>query len=75
MAALKSLVLDPHSLRDLLGGDPIQPGGMACQVTVAGTMGKLTIKLTQFPDPQGRSIYFRLPDLSVAAADELSDEK
>jgi hypothetical protein len=36
-----------------------------------GCPGNLPLKLTEFPDPQGKSVYFRLPDLSVAVPDEL----
>ena len=31
----------------------------------------LTLRLTEFPDPQGKCVYFRLPDLSAAVPDEL----
>ena len=38
-----------------------------------GCRGNLAVlKLTEFPDPQGKSVYFRLPDLSVAVPDELA---
>ena len=32
----------------------------------------LSLKLTEFPDAEGKCVYFRLPDLSVAVPDELA---
>jgi hypothetical protein len=32
---------------------------------------ELTVKLTEFADPQGMATYFKLRDRSVAVADEL----
>jgi len=31
----------------------------------------LSLVLTEFPDPRGRCVYFRLPNLSAAVHDEL----
>ena len=33
--------------------------------------GDLTLRLTEFADPGGMAVYFRLQDLSVAVPDEL----
>ena len=72
------IMIDPASLKDLPGDDAVRPGGMACAVkaandgfTLTGASGKLSLKLTEFPDPEGKITYFRLPDLSVAVPDEL----
>ncbi len=35
-----------------------------------GTRGK-SIKLTEFPDPEGKVVYFRIPDFSVSVQDEI----
>ena len=77
-ADLTSIILDPASLRELPADGAVRPGGMACQVRAGtpgfemGCRGNLALKLTEFPDPQGKSVYFRLPDLSVAVPDELA---
>ena len=39
--------------------------------SAVGCSGNLTLKLTEFPDPDGKCVYFRLPDLSAAVPDEL----
>lgn len=71
------VMVDPMSLRDLPGADTIRPGGVACQVRASndleaiGVSGNLPLRLTEFPDPEGKVVYFHLPDLSVAASDEL----
>lgn len=79
-ADLGHIVLDPASLRDATTRDTVRPGGVACQA-VAGRGGTgvefcsgLSLVLTEFPDPDGRCTYFRLPDLSVAVPDELAGE-
>lgn len=74
------LMLDPSSLKDVPGGDAtVRPGGTACQakfctepseVTLCGT-GLVHLKLTEFPDAEGKCVYFRLPDMSAAVPDEL----
>jgi len=74
-----TLVIDPRSLKDSSGGEVVRPGGMACQVSAwydtmeIGIPSNMSLKLTEFPDPQGKLVYFRLPDLRAAAPDELSD--
>jgi DUF1680 family protein len=76
-ADLTSILLDPASLKESADAT-VRPGGTACQVRAAtagfemGCPGNLSLKLTEFPDPQGKSVYFRLPDLSVAVSDELA---
>jgi DUF1680 family protein len=72
-----NLVLDPNSLKDSSGGDVVRPGGVACQVNAwydtmeIGIPTNIALRLTEFPDPEGKMVYFRLPDLRVAAPDEL----
>lgn len=71
------IMIDPTSPKDLLGIDAVRPGSMACQVKASGDLdavggsGNLSLRLTEFPDPGGKAVYFRLPDLSVATQDEL----
>lgn len=80
-ADLGTIVLDATSLKDLPDGDAIRPGGVACGVRASnqgydlGVSGNLSLQLTEFPDPEGKCVYFRLPDLSIAVPDELFGEK
>jgi DUF1680 family protein len=72
-----TIVLDPKSLKDASGGDVVRPGGAACQVSgwydtmAIGIPANISLRLNEFPDPGGKLVYFRLPDLSAAARDEL----
>ena len=47
--------------------------GLAGVVSGNGQFGNVSLKLTEFPDPNGTCVYFRMPDLSVAMPDELLD--
>jgi hypothetical protein len=55
-----------------------RPDGIGCRLkagTVPGAMGNegnITLTFTEFADPNNRAIYFRVPDLSTTAADELT---
>ena len=77
-ADLGYIVLDPTSLVDVAdGSDAARPQGVACQVQ-AGRGGTgiqfcsgLSLQLTEFTDPEGKCVYFRLPDLRAAVPDEL----
>jgi DUF1680 family protein len=77
-AALASLRIDPSSLREISGDTSVRPCGTACQVRFErngakqGASGDLLLKLTEFPDPQGKNVYFRLSDPSAAVPDELA---
>lgn len=80
-ADLSYLMLDPSSLKDVPGGDTtVRPGGTACAVRIRDYPeeisfeggGMLSLKLKEFPDADGKCVYFRLPDLSVAVSDELA---
>ena len=71
------IVLDPKSLKDSPGGEVVRPGGVACQAggwydtMEIGIPHNISFRLSEFPDPEGKQVYFRLPDLSVASPDEL----
>jgi uncharacterized protein len=77
-ADLGFIMIDAASLKEVPGDASSRPGGIACQVRAgdvewaAGVAGNLSLKLTEFPDPEGKCVYFRLPDLSVAVPDELA---
>jgi DUF1680 family protein len=72
-ADLGRYTLDPDSL-ELLN----EESGTACRAGAwkpgYGTQAKHDVRLTltEFPDPGGRAIYFRLRDLSAAVDDELA---
>jgi uncharacterized protein len=75
-ADLTGIMIDAGSLR-LLPDDSVHRGGVACSVKAGsdgfsiGVSGKLSLKLTEFPDPEGKAAYFRVPDVSMAVADEI----
>jgi uncharacterized protein len=71
-ADLKNITIDPASLKDLTGDSTARPEGMACLVEAktGAPPKKLLLKLTEFPDPDGQCVYFRLPDSSHAVPDE-----
>jgi DUF1680 family protein len=70
------IMIDPNTLHES-SDDTVRPDGIACQVRagddleVKGVSGNLSLRLTEFPDPEGKVTYFRLDDLSAGVADEL----
>jgi hypothetical protein len=73
---LKNIVIDPASLKDVPDDDAARPKGIAClaQAETAASGQTLSLKLTEFPDPEGKCVYFRLSDLRCAVPDELCRE-
>ena len=75
-ADLTGIMIDSASLK-LLTDNSIHPDGVACSVKAGnegfaiGVSGELSLTLTEFTDPAGKAVYFRLPDYSVAVPDEL----
>jgi uncharacterized protein len=78
-ADLGFLMIDPASLK-AVPSNAVRPGGIACQLkagsdwSAVGCSGNLALRLTEFPDPDGKCVYFRLPDPSKAVPDELVGE-
>jgi uncharacterized protein len=74
VARLARLVLLPASLKCVVPDHSARPGGTAGHVKAdydkAGR-GDLSLTLTEFPDPDGKWTYFRVPDMSAAVDDEL----
>lgn len=76
-ADLGQITLDPESLGEPVADDSVRPGGLACVVEAwkpsyaCKRPGDLKLRLTEFADPGGRAVYFRLQDFSVAVDDEL----
>ena len=40
-----------------------------------GVPGTLSLRLTEFPDADGKTVFFCLPDLKAAVPDELVGEE
>ena len=76
-ADLGQITLDPESLGEPVPDDSVRPGGLACPVEgwkpgyACNRPGDLKLKLTEFVDPGGQAVYFRLQDFDVAVEDEL----
>ncbi len=74
-ADLTSYMIDPNSLKLIPDDTTVRPKGVACTIDANERTFSLGtrefIKLTEFPDPDGKLIYFRIPDFSVAVKDEL----
>lgn len=78
-ADLGRIVIDQGSIEpNSVPSGMVRPDGIACRVkaeTVPGALGdgaNITLSLTEFPDPNGRCCYFKVPDLaSQAVPDEL----
>jgi uncharacterized protein len=77
-ADLSKLVIDRAGLEPPVRSDTVRPGGVACRLKACdqpfamGNCGNLTLTLTEFADPKGKAVYFRLPDMKEAVADELT---
>ncbi len=71
------MMIDVASLQESAGGEVVRPGGVACLVRAStkghsvGVTGESTVRLTEFADPHGKLVYFRVPDLGMAKPDEL----
>jgi hypothetical protein len=66
---LRLLVVDTSSLEGPMPDDSVHPGGWACRVRAWGpgqwyplAKTDLELVLTEFPDPDGEAIYFKLPN-------------
>jgi len=66
---LRNIVIDPATLQGPEPDDSVRPGGTACRVR-AWKPGAwyplaahdLSLILTEYPDPTGEAIYFKVPD-------------
>ncbi len=76
-ADLGQITLDPQSLGEPVSDDTVRPDGLVCVVEgwksgyACSRPGDLKLRLTEFTDPGGQAIYFRLQDFEVAVHDEL----
>ena len=75
----RDLVIDPDTLTDPVEDDTVRPNGM--KTTARARLGRggqeVTVTLTEFVDPSGMEVYFRLKDNSTlkAVEDELFDRR
>ena len=74
------IVIDRASIENSpVASAALRPDGIACRLKAGnkpfsiGNMGNLPLTLTEFADPKGKCTYFRVPDLSEARPDELSE--
>jgi hypothetical protein len=76
-ADLGQITLDPQSLAEPVPDDSVRPDGLACVVEAwkpgytCSRPGDLRLRLTEFADPGGQAVYFRLQDFDGAVKDEL----
>ncbi len=76
-ADLGYIMIDPDSLKALPEVHEVRPNGVVCSVRAGndpfaiGVSGNLSLRLTEFADPDGKAVYFRLPDFDKAVPDEL----
>jgi uncharacterized protein len=66
----------PESIEGPLSAAAIRPDGMACRIKAFAPGCNVTTPdaefyLTEFPDPDGRAVYFRLLDVGKGVKDEL----
>ncbi len=66
-------MIDPDTLQGPVSDDSVHFGGLACRLQAwePGAwypMGKKTLDLTltEFPDPAGEAVYFKVPDPHAA---------
>ena len=63
--ALRDLVVDPASIGEPEPDDSVRPGGLSVRAkawTAADCSGDpVDVVFTEFADPSGREVYFRLP--------------
>lgn len=75
-ADLTGFLIDPQSIKLISEDSTVRPNGVACTVEAnewTFALGKrdLIFKLTEFPNPEGKVVYFRIPDFSLAVHDEI----
>jgi DUF1680 family protein len=74
------LTIDPASLGEPVADRSVRPGGLkvAAKAWPPGSDRKapasIDFVLTEFIDPSGIAVYFRIPDLSAAVDDELTEK-
>jgi len=66
---LRLVVLDPTSIEGPIPDDSVRSGGLAYHVKAWApgawypqAAPNLTLTLTEFPEPSGEAVYFKIPD-------------
>ncbi len=76
---LRNLVIDPASLGPPVRDDSIRPGGWKVAVKAWRTPDRsgqqVDVVLTEFIDPSGQEVYFRVPDLTDTSPVRLTDDE
>jgi uncharacterized protein len=75
----RNLVLDPASLAEPARDDSIHPAGLKvvaqAWLSQDRTGEKVAVTLTEFSDPSGREVYFRVPNLADTSPVRLADDE
>ena len=75
----RNLVIDPAFLGDPIRDDSIRPGGLKAVakawLSEDCSGEKVAVTLTEFIDPSGQEVYFRVPDLADTSPVRLMDDE
>ena len=75
----RNLVLDPASLGEAVKDDSIRPTGLKAVaqawLNVDRTGQRVAVTLTEFSDPSGRDVYFRVPNFTNTSPVRLADDE
>ena len=75
----RDLVLETDSIGDPIPDASIRPDGLAVcvkmKISQDAAVPTVELKLTEFPDPSGREIYFRLPDGGAESVIPIMDDE
>jgi hypothetical protein len=75
----RNLVLDPASIAEPARDDSIRPGGLRviakAWLNQDRTGDKVDVTLTEFIDPSGQEVYFRVPNLADTSPVRLTDDE
>jgi DUF1680 family protein len=75
----RNLVIDPASLAEPVQDDSIRPNGLKAVASAwlnqDCTGERVAVTLTEFVDPSGQDVYFRVPDLADTSPVRLADDE
>jgi hypothetical protein len=75
----RNLVIDPASIAEPVRDDSIRPGGLKAVAKAwlnpDRSGEKVDVILTEFIDPSGQDVYFRVPDLANTSPLRLTDDE
>ena len=75
----RNLVIDPASLAEPVKDDSIRPNGLKAVAKAwlnqDRTGEKVAVTLTEFIDPSGQDVYFRVPNLADTSPVRLTDDE